>query len=67
MGPKLLFLLGIVATHGAVGAALMREETVVPTPVTHCLYPEPQVHFEPQAELLAMRVSTVTSADRLQP
>jgi hypothetical protein len=68
MGPKLLFLIGIVATHGAVGAALMREETPRPTPVSSCVYaPEPLPHFQAQAELLAMYVGKVTTGDSMQP
>lgn len=59
MGPKLLFLIGIVAAHGAVGAAWLGK-TSAPAPVaaSGCERPpEPIRHFEPQAELLAMWVA----------
>jgi hypothetical protein len=68
MGPKLLFVLGIVATHAAVGAALMHEDPEPPVAVSSCVYaPEPLPPFQAQAELLAMQVSTVTTLDSLQP
>jgi hypothetical protein len=68
MGPKLLFVLGIVVTHGALGAAWVRGSAPEARPISTCANaPAPQPHFEPQAELLAMRVSTVTSLDSLQP
>lgn len=69
MGPKLLFLIGIVVTHGAVGAALMSEEGAPPpSTVSSCIQvPDPPPHFQAQAELLAMRVSTVTATGALQP
>lgn len=68
MGPKLLFVLGIVVTHGALGAAWVRGSAPQVSPISTCVNtPTPPPHFEPQAELLAMRVSTVTSLDSLQP
>jgi hypothetical protein len=68
MGPKLLFILGIVATHAAVGAALMHEDPLPTATVSSCIYaPEPLPPFQAQAELMAMRVSTVTTLDSLQP
>jgi hypothetical protein len=69
MGPKLLFLVGIVVTHAAVGAALMTQEPEAPVvAVSSCIYaPEPPAPFQAQAEILAMRVSTVTSLETLQP
>jgi hypothetical protein len=68
MGPKLLFVLGIVATHGALGAAWVRGSAPEPLPISTCANtPAPQPHFEPRAELLAMRVGTVTSLDSLRP
>jgi len=68
MGPKLLFVVGIVVTHAAVGAALMTNEPLPPVVVSSCVYaPEPPAPFQAQAELLAMRVSTVTTLESLQP
>jgi hypothetical protein len=68
MGPKLLFVLGIVATHAAVGAALMRNDPLPPVAVSSCVYaPDPLPPFQAQAELMAMRVSTVSTLASLQP
>jgi hypothetical protein len=69
MGPKLLFVLGIVVTHGALGAAWMRNESSSPrTPVTTCVYaPAPLPYFQPQSELLAMQVGEVVSGATMQP
>jgi len=69
MGPKLLFVLGIVATHGALGAAWMR--TGAPEPrsaATTCVNsPAPLPYFQPQSELLAMQVSRVASGAPMHP
>jgi hypothetical protein len=69
MGPKLLFVLGIVATHGALGAAWMRTEVSEPRgAATTCVNaPAPLPYFQPQSELLAMQVSAVASAAPAQP
>jgi len=68
MGPKLLFVLGIVATHAAVGAALLHEDPPPVVAVSSCVYaPDPLPPFQAQAELMAMHVSTVTTLDSLQP
>ena len=68
MGPKLLFVVGIVVTHAAVGAALMTREPLAPVAVSSCVYaPDPPAPFPVQAEMLAMRVSTVTPLESLQP
>jgi hypothetical protein len=69
MGPKLLFLIGIVVTHAAVGAAFVNRaqnppHAVVPT----CTQPPTLLpHYEPQAELLVLHETVVTLGDRLQP
>jgi hypothetical protein len=56
MGPKLLFLLGIVAAHVALGAAwLEREAPRERISLVSC--PEPD--FTPRRELLAMTMFVV--------
>ena len=69
MGPKLLFVLGIVATHGALGAAWMRNESSgTRTPATTCVNaPAPLPYFQPQSELLAMQVGEVVAGAAMQP
>jgi len=53
MGPKLLFFLGIVVTHAAVGAALMHQETpLAQVPVSSCVQtPGPLPYFRQQGDL----------------
>jgi len=53
MGPKLLFFLGIVVTHAAVGAALMHQETpLAQVPVSSCVQtPGPLPVFGQQGDL----------------
>ena len=65
MGPKLLFVFGIVAVHGAVGAVWMRQETPLQRlPVTTCVQsPAEQPYFQPKMELLAMWVAPATNED----
>ena len=69
MGPKLLFVLGIVVTHAAVGAAWIGSAEAHPrAAVSTCTNAEePMPHFAPQAELLAMHVSSVVIGDTLRP
>lgn len=68
MAPKLLFLIGIVLTHGVVGAVLIREEVPAPVRVSSCVYgPETPMQFEPQAEMLAMNVATFAPGNVGQP
>jgi hypothetical protein len=59
MGPKLLFILGIVFAHGVVGAAWIRQDTpTARTPVGSCVNtPLPMPYFQPQRELLAQVIS----------
>jgi hypothetical protein len=60
MGPKLLFLFGIVAAHGAVGAAWLTQDSPAPRLASGCMRePAPVPHFRPQAELLAMWVAPI--------
>jgi len=53
MGPKLLFFLGIMVTHAAVGAALMHQETpLAQVPVSSCSQtPGPLPYFGQQGDL----------------
>jgi hypothetical protein len=55
MGPKLLFFFGIVVTHGALGAALMRQQsplTPVSVSTSTCVQsPTPLPYFGRQGEL----------------
>jgi hypothetical protein len=69
MGPKLLFFVGIVAAHGAVGAAWMHEEAPPPrASATACVNsPVPLPYFHQQAELLAMLVVPILDEDAMQP
>lgn len=61
MGPKLLFFFGILVTHGAVGAALLDRESLLPqAPVSSCVQsPTPLPYFGHQREMLAMLVVSV--------
>jgi hypothetical protein len=62
MGPKLLFFFGILVTHGAVGAALLDRESLLPSsPVASCTRsPTPLPYFGQQhSEMLAMLVVPV--------
>ena len=59
MGPKLLFFIGIVAAHAALGAAWVEKETTpgFRTPVASCTRaPASLPDFTPRRELLAMVV-----------
>ena len=69
MGPKLLFLIGIVVAHGAVGAVLLSHDPPRPqAPATTCTKtPDPMPYFEPKRELLAMVVFTTPSEDPNSP
>jgi hypothetical protein len=64
MGPKLLFLLGIVAVHAALGAAWLEKEAPKErASLVSCgsaLGPEPD--FTPRRELLAMTMFVVDPA-----
>lgn len=56
MRAKLLFLLGIILTHGALGAVWIHDETpkARPTATTCVNAPMPLPYFEPKREMLAM-------------
>jgi hypothetical protein len=68
MGSKLLFVMGIVLAHGAVGAAWMRQDAPhARTPVSSCVNsPLPMPYFQPQRELLA-HVVTIRAEEQVQP
>ena len=69
MGPKLLFLLGIIVAHGALGAVLMRKESAPPPPVasTCTKTPEQLPYFDQKRELLAMVVFTTPREESSSP
>jgi len=69
MGPKLLFLIGIVAAHGAVGAVLLSHDTprATATASTCTKTPDPLPYFAPKRELLAMVVFTTPPEDPISP
>jgi hypothetical protein len=65
MGPKLLFIFGIVVAHGAVAASLVRQEA--PTQresVATCVNTPPALpHIIPKRELLAMADIPIVELD----
>ena len=69
MGPKFLFVMGIVLAHGALGAAWVRQEaTEQRGPVPACVNSAaPLPYFQPPRELLAMQVETIAVGDVMQP
>ena len=69
MGPKFLFVMGIVLAHGVLGAAWMRQEGRQErnTLATCVNAPLPMPNFQPQRELLAMRVASLNHEELAQP
>jgi len=69
MGPKLLFILGIIVAHGAVAASLMHDQPSrareIPVVCTNSSAPLP--YFAPKPELLAMTVIPLGVGDVMQP
>lgn len=61
MGPKLLFVLGIVTAHTALGAAWLQQASPKQrVPVTTCVnVPGEQPDFTPPRELLALHVVSI--------
>ena len=62
MGPKFLFVIGIVIAHGALGAVWVGQEPPNPRPaLATCVNTQvPLPYFEQQrGELLAMRVTSI--------
>jgi hypothetical protein len=68
MRPKLLFVLGIVLAHGAVGAAWIKQDAPqARTAIASCVNaPLPMPYFQPQRELLA-HVVPIHSEEQAQP
>jgi hypothetical protein len=68
MGPKLLFVLGIVAAHGALAAGWVPQDAPKQRPAaTTCVQaPDTLPHFAPPRELLA-RVEIQMVEGVLQP
>ena len=69
MKSKLLFIFGIVAAHGAVGAGLMHDLSSPPREVSlTCAHtPTADPYFAPQRELLAATVIPAGVGDLLLP
>jgi len=69
MRAKLLFLLGIILTHGALGAVWIHDESPRTRSVaTSCVNtPMPLPYFEPQREILAMYLVTPHTQEIPQP
>ena len=71
MGPKLLFVLGIVLAHGALAAGWMAQEAPRhrEAVVTACTrLPAAPLHIAPPRELLAYAVTPASgSAEVMQP
>lgn len=70
MGPKLLFVIGIVAAHGAIGAVWVTQELPERhAPIASCVNTAaPLPYFNQQrGELLAMHVEAITSEDTQLP
>lgn len=68
MGPKSLFLLGVVLAHGALGAVWVQQEPSKARPTsTSCVNTAaPLPYFEPPLEILA-RMEPSRPEDRLHP
>ena len=68
MGPKLLFVMGIVLAHGVVAAAWLRQDAPQSrAPVSSCVNaPLPMPYFQPPRELVAHVVS-IRTEEQVQP
>jgi len=68
MGPKLLFVMGIVLAHGALAAVWVRQDApqARATLATCINTPVPMPYFQPQRELLA-HVVVAHNEDSAQP
>ena len=69
MGPKLLFVMGILLAHGALGAAWLKDASPQPRQtVTACVKtPGTLPDLSPRREILAMLVMPATFEESLQP
>ena len=55
MGPKRLFIVGIIVAHGALAASWVSQGAPTQRAITTCVMaPATTPHFEPPRELLAM-------------
>jgi hypothetical protein len=69
MRAKLLFIMGIILTHGALGAVWLRDAAPQVRPVaTSCINsPVPLPYFEPRREILALYLVPAHSEETPQP
>jgi len=69
MGPKLLFVMGILLAHGAVGAAWLKDASPqVRQTVATCVHtPGAMPDLSPRREILAMLVSPVSFEEPVRP
>jgi hypothetical protein len=69
MGPKLLFLVGIIVAHGALAAGWVSQDmSTQRAPIATCVHvPETAPHFEAPRELLAMAEIPIAELRVQQP
>jgi hypothetical protein len=69
MGPKVLFVMGILLAHGALGAAWLKDASPQPRQtVAACVNsPGAMPDLSPRREILAMLVSPATLEDAVRP
>ena len=69
MGPKLLFIAGIIAAHGALAAGWVRQDAPMQRPaIATCVQaPDTLPHFDPPRELLALADIPIADLRVLQP
>jgi hypothetical protein len=69
MRTKLLFVMGIILTHGALGAVWLRDEAprARPMAATCVNTPMPLPYFTPQREMLAMYLVPAHTKETPQP
>jgi hypothetical protein len=69
MGPKVLFVMGILLAHGALGAAWLKDASPQPRQtIAACVNsPGAMPDLSPRLEILAMLVSPATLEDAVRP
>ena len=69
MGPKLLFILGIVVAHGALAAGWVHQEAPKQrASIATCVQaPDVMPHFSPPRELLAATQISIAELEVMQP
>ena len=69
MGPKVLFVMGILVAHGALGAAWLKDASPQARhPVAACVKaPGALPDLSPRREILAMLVMPATFEESMQP